>query len=112
MTGPALNGDLIEVATDAVFDGPEPDVATGIPQCCQIGLGIALVRAAQMIGERDIAKLSAAMPVDDRIGDVIEWLRLAGAAVVDTAGVWIIEKPEIDGGDVVNVGGGDVACVE
>ena len=62
---------LIQIRRHAFFDRPKFDVTTAFSQLCQVGLRVALVRALEMIGERDVANPALAVPVDHGLGHVL-----------------------------------------
>src|ERR1035441_9965889 len=106
------------VAGDTAGDVEERWRAAGGAKTGQIGLGEALVLAdqgrrkvdifdlsgANELGERQ-RRLAAPGPagIDDGERHVVERLRPAAAEVEDAARLRMIEEPEVDGNDVVDV---------
>src|ERR1035441_9102918 len=106
------------VAGDTAGDVDEGVPAAGGAKTGQIGLGEALVLADQGRRKVDIFDLSGATGraerhrplaapgpagIDDGERHVVERLRPAAAEVEDAARLRMLEEPEVDGDDVVDV---------
>ena len=94
---------LVQVGWYAVLNGSESHIATALAKLRQVRLRIALVRAFEMIGERDVTNLALAVPLDDGFGDIIEALCAARSGVVNTGDARVIEEPQVDVTDVFDI---------
>src|SRR5690606_19448148 len=78
-------------------------VIAGCTQAGQISFGKALVAAHEVRRERDVLDLATTVPRNNGTGNIVEGARLARAGVKDAGTVRVVEEPEIQRDDVVDV---------
>src|SRR3569833_2901516 len=105
---------LAHVARNALLYVQKYLAITGSAQCVDVGLRIALVFAAQLLGKRDVLdqallphfsqrerrelffRFGGAQGIDGGGCDIVEALRLTGAEVEDAGFVRVVEEKQID----------------
>ena len=94
---------LVQVRRYAVFNGTKFHITTALTQLRQVRLRVALVRAFEVVGERDVTNLSFAMPFDNSFGNIVETLCTTRPGIVDAGYAGVIEEPQVYIANILNV---------